>query len=598
MKEKKQQIDTNRLLLAFIILWGFIIQSCGPEQADTEDTQGIPSTIIVDASDMLDHLARQHSFGDGNKYEGEWVFNNSVIEMGGGFTRKARVNTQAGIYIPQSGRYHVYVRTSGRDGYSFEVAVGNQVIAPVKSEGKFTWKKAGTLELEKGKTSVWLTRLHGYAVFDVMVLTMNENFREEDLLDQQYQGEVKLLKEYEVGRTSAAKFGDVDGDGKSDVFALDRSYSASVYNHAGDLLWKYEAPEEGADLRAQHEGPGVIWDLDQDGLAEVIHWRFLDGKECLVVADGLTGEVKYKTEWPCLGSPHNYNNYRIAIGKLHPGYPYNIIAFTDPGNTKSITAFSPELEQLWRHNDEKLKDHLGHYPYPVDLDGDGIDEVVLSTLVLNAGGEVIWDRFDIFYDNHDHVDSYRFADITGDGKPEALAAMSDLGVFVFDGMSGKVLWNHTAEHSQQIESGNFLSLPAGPQIVVNARYYERWSTPQRRLLAEIHWFDKEGNFLSKWPANPVPGNPDFVKGDWMGDGKEVLFWHRFRITDEGKGKLYFPETLYHMLDFTGDGADEIITRDYRSGFIRVYGAKDAKPTGIPVIDPDILRHKVTNHTHY
>ncbi len=153
-------------------------------------------------------------------------------------------------------------------------------------------------------------------------------------------------------------------------------------------------------------------------------------------------------------------------------------------------------------------------------------------------------------------------------------------------MSGKILWQHVAEHSQQLEYGCFLDAP-GSQIAVNARFYENWNTRQRRLLAEVHWFDNEGNYLFKWPSNPVPGNPDFAKGNWMGDGKEVLFWHRFRMTEEGKGILYLPETLYHMVDFTGDGADEVITRDSRSGFIKVYGAVHASPSGRPEKDPDI-----------
>ena len=94
----------------------------------------------------------------------------------------------------------------------------------------------------------------------------------------------------------------------------------------------------------------------------------------------------------------------------------------------------------------------------------------------------------------------------------------------------------------------------------------------------------------------MSGNPDFVKGNWMGDGKDVLFWGRFRINGEGKGRLYFPETVYHMFDFTGSGADEVITLG--GGWLRVYGSPHAEPAGPPDQDPGTLRHRVTNHTHY
>ncbi len=597
MSATKHKSPSISWIFATILILPMLLQSCNPKDMNSKNPPNGFPTIIVDASDLIDHLAREHTFMNNGRFDGAWLFNNTAIQLGERSTMQGSVNLQTSVNIPESGQYHLFVRAAGRPGSSLKIAIGDQMTEPVICDSIFTWQSAGSMDLNEGEQIVLLTRVNRAPAFDVLVITEDENFKGE-IKEYQFQGEVELLKEYEVGRTNVAKFGDVDGDGKSDLFVLDSWYSATVYNHAGEQLWKYEAPEEGSRLRGQHEGPGVIWDLYQDGLAEVIHWRFLDGKECLVIADGMTGKVLKKVEWPCLESPHNYNNYRIAIGKLHPGYPDNIIVFTDPGNTKSVTAFSPDLEILWRHDEERKKDHLGHYPYPVDLDGDGIDEVVLSPFVLNAKGEMVWDRFDLFNDNHDHADSYRFADITGDGKPEMLAAMSDMGVVIFEALTGKILWSHVAEHSQQIESGNFLKALPGPQIAVNARYYGSRNAPQGRLTAEIHWFDKEGNYLSKWPANPISGNPDFVKGNWMGDGNEVLFWDRFRITEEGKGKMYFPETVYHMFDFTGNGADEVITRDYRSGFIKVYGAKHANPSGKPSEDPDILRHKVTNHTHY
>ncbi len=551
--------------------------------------------IVVDASDLIDHLAREHTFMDNRRLDGAWLFNNSAIELGQRATMQGSVNLQTRVHIPESGTYHLFVRTVGPSGSSLKVAVGEKITDPILCDSIVSWKHAGTMDLIKGEETVWLTRIHRDPVFDVLVLTMDENFKEEDLREHQYQAEVELLKEYELGRVNTVKFGDLDGDGRMDFVVLSPDYTATAYNFEGEELWRYESPEEGTRLRAEFEGPGAIWDLDQDGLAEVIHWRFMEGKEWLVVADGSTGEIIRRVEWPCPELPHVYNNFRIAIGKLHPGYPDNIIVFTDPGNTKSVTAYTPELEILWQHDEERMKDHLGHYPYPVDLDGDGIDEIVLSPFVLNSKGEVLWDRFDLFNDNHDHADSYRFADINGDGLPEVLAAMSDLGVVIFEALTGRILWHHVAEHSQQIESGDFLDIP-GPHIAVNARYYGPRNARQGRLTAEVHWFDKQGNFLSKWPANPISGNPDFVKGDWLGNGKDVLFWGRFRITGEGKGKLYFPEPVFHMFDFTGNGVDEVITLG--AGWLRVYGAPDVRLRDPKTIDPDLLRHKLTNHTHY
>ena len=106
-----------------------------------------------------------------------------------------------------------------------------------------------------------------------------------------------------------------------------------------------------------------------------------------------------------------------------------------------------------------------------------------------------------------------------------------------------------AEHSQQLEVGNFLRGIPWPHIAVDARTYAR--NGEAGLGGQVHWFDAKGNLLSKWPANPLNGNPDFVKGDWRGDGREELFWYKFKMTDEGRGVLYFKQDVYHMFDFLG-----------------------------------------------
>ena len=41
---------------------------------------------------------------------------------------------------------------------------------------------------------------------------------------------------------------------------------------------------------------------------------------------------------------------------------------------------------------------------------------------------------------------------------------------------------------------------------------------------------------------PINGNPDFVRGNWR-----------------GAGELYFPDPVFHMFDFMGQGAEEVIT---------------------------------------
>lgn len=94
------------------------------------------------------------------------------------------------------------------------------------------------------------------------------------------------------------------------------------------------------------------------------------------------------------------------------------------------------------------------------------------------------------------------------------------------------------------------------------------------------------------------GNPDFVKGNWLGeDEKDQLFWYKFLIDSSGKGRLYFPDQVYHMFDFTGDGAEEVIT--LQGGRLRVYGSKSAlRDPNLAKRDVEYMYRLVVNHTHY
>lgn len=151
---------------------------------------------------------------------------------------------------------------------------------------------------------------------------------------------------------------------------------------------------------------------------------------------------------------------------------------------------------------------------------------------------------------------------------------------------------HPAEHTQQLEVGNFLSSPPAPHIAANARTYAR--SGEVGLGAQVHWFDAKGNLLSKWPANPLNGNPDFVKGDRRGDGVPQLFWYKFRLTPNGKGLLSFKHDAYHMLDFENNGAEQVIARGPDT--ILVYGSPNVKPH--PLKRPPAYWKRVANHTHY
>jgi len=497
--------------------------------------------------------------------------------------------------IPQAGTWYLFVRSrAAQVGASFKVSVGGKLSPQTFGNGpvgRGVLQAGGSFDLPAGPLKITVTEIHPGDSFEAAFLTTKSTLTDADLPPLQYPDDIVLLKEYNLHiQVDGVKFGDLNGDGKTDLVVLTPNYSTYAFDNSGAPLWHYDAPQAGSTDRSQFEAPGNVWDFDQSGKADVIAWRMMDGKEWLVRLDGATGAIKYKTEWPTQPLPHVYNNFRTAIAKLHPGYPDDIIVYSDSGGEVAVNAYGPKLNLLWSYSHPRLKDYHGHYIYPVDIDGKGIDDVYVSHVMLDANGHEVWNNYDLFPDNHDHIDSARFIDLYGDGKLELVTGQSDVGTCVYDAKTGKLLWQRFANHNQKIEAGFYRNDVPGPQVVASSRFYTNG------LGALLRWYDTKGNRISFWPFNPIPGNPNFVKGDFKGDGKNMLFWQRFRIEPDGTGTLAFPDEAFHMFDFMGTGNAQVITLG-RNGVVRVYGYKDAQQHA-PNRDPVYLAHSVSNHTHY
>jgi hypothetical protein len=589
--------------------------------APRSPARSVPAgTVVIDASAFVHLLPARNLVTEQRPYDPEgagWIFNNLAISM------RSPEPAVAQVEVPSGGTYHLFVRSLPSQSGSFDVSIGGRVATGPFGGRAVEWKSGGTYELPAGRLEVGLTGISGSPVFDVMVLTQNPSFEQQALRTMQFPEEVELLKDYRIPAAHAVKFGDLSGDGRMDFVVLTPDYSAYAYDHDGGELWRYQAPPENTRLRSEFEAPGLVWDFDGDGRAEVVHWRMIDGKEWIAMADGVTGQVMHRIEWPSRPAPHVYNNFRMAVARLKPGHPANLVVLCDSGDLIAVAAYDLRLRELWRVDKVLRKDHLGHYVYPRDVTGDGIDEVFVSHIAFDAAGREVWSNLKVFPVHHDHADSYRFGDLDADGRIEVLAATSDIGMVVLDGQTGAIRWMRRANHSQQLEWGPFLSGVPGNQVAVNGRVYGDRAAGDPALRAVVHFFPADGGApaarspwpdrnpinsayrqpgpsmgaLVQWPQHPLNGNPDFVKGNWRGDGSISLFWHKFRLDEHGMGTLFFAQEVYHMFDFIGNGAEQVIALNKEQGVLQVYGRKGAQPRSVRR-DADYLRHSVANHTHY
>jgi hypothetical protein len=452
-------------------------------------------------------------------------------------------------------------------------------------------QRGGDFTLKPGTVEIKLTSIQPRPIFNVLVLTRNANFTEDDLKPLELPSEVKLLHEYTIAPSNIVKFGDVDGSGKYAILDITNNYSTIMYANDGHELWRWDAPPTTQGDPRGNEAAGILWDFHHTGRDELAQWRETpDGKEWLVLADGRTGDIIKKVPWPAPPLPHVDNNYRMAVAKFHKDSdgPDTLLVFADTGGWIGLTAYDKDLNQLWQHAEHRLKDYFGHYIYPWDVNGDGVDEVMISHLCLDAQGNEVWNDAKYFEDNHDHMDAMEFFDMNGDGKPELLIGQSDAGTLEYNAQNGKMIWQNNSDHSQQVTAGYILGDSKTPQVVTNGRTYVNG------LSALLYWFDNKGRLLETWPAHPLGGNPNFVRGDWFGTGKRTYFWYRFKLEPDGNATLYFKGEAYHMFDFEHTGADQVITLDGPT--LRVYGYANITPHPKPCNAE--CRKLIANHTHY
>ena len=399
-----------------------------------------------------------------------------------------------------------------------------------------------------------------------------------------------------VGRN--LRFGDLNNDGQPDVLIgqvmnhgpQDRNSELScltAMTFDGDILWQKGTPDKWKN-HLTSDVAFQIHDLDNDGKTEVIYTMNRE----IIVADGLTGETKYKKATPVVTdqeviSPATHNRFGNILGDClyfcdlqGRGYDHDIII---KDRYERVWAMDNQLNILWY---QTL--NTGHYPYAYDVDQDGKDELLIGYTLLDDDGSTLWT---LENDLDDHADGVAMVKYHEDADPIFMCAASDEGLF-FANMHGEIIKHHYIGHGQNPAVANFRDdLPGLETVAINF-----WGNQ-----GIIHFFDANGDIYHDFEPNQYGSM--CLPVNWTGRSEE-FFVHNPNVDEggvfDGWGRkvLEFPDDGHPdmcnaVLDITGDSRDEIVVWDPNS--IWVYTQAD-NPQMKRLYKPD--RNPLYNYSNY
>jgi len=400
------------------------------------------------------------------------------------------------------------------------------------------------------------------------------------------------------GGCPGLRLGDINGDGKMEIvvgqpevqpgaYTPQLVVCVTAYDLKGNQLWQYGTP--GTNHVASSDVPLQVYDMDGDGKSEV--FANMSTTE-MTVLDGTTGKLLRKIPLPQAGS-----NDSIAFANLRgKAWPQDIIVKTRYSQFWAITGIDDATTKagtlLWNKkllaNDTSLSDFgTGHYPLAYDWDGDGKDEVMGGYFFFESDGTQQWTLNTTSSPKLTmHADSIATGDMDGNPANGYEIVVNGNVAAAFDWKTGKQLWQDTNTiEAQQIGMGDYRPDLPGLEVVL----LDRLRTAAEGFKSNNVLVDRNDKLL--WKENR-PTNSGWLTvtenmNNWDGKGSDVIFSYRRDGKSDGSGGtgtyLYdgygktvasFPysgasvQTFAQHADLCGDGKEEVITYDETT--LRIY----------------------------
>jgi rhamnogalacturonan endolyase len=403
----------------------------------------------------------------------------------------------------------------------------------------------------------------------------------------------------------------IDPGGQPNTDGL--TYTVEAYLNDGTFLWKKDLGP-GIEPGIWYS-PMVAYDFDGDGKAEIAvktgppdareaDGRVRNGPEWCSVLNGMTGAEICKVDWPArswrFGDYNRNNRNQMGVAYLDGKTPCLLVA-RGTYRLMVVDAYQMvqgKLQKLWRWDGDEenpvIRHQGAHTMHAADVDGDGRDEIVLGSVVLDDNGTALWST------GYGHPDKCFVTDIDPERPGLEIFYASEEwydngnGICLVDARTGETIWN-VGRKTLHVGDGMVADiLPDVPGLECFASEDPKGGSREKYLLSA------KGKLLAT--GEEVPGCRNWI------------FWDadklRESINSAGRGnnsKLSIQKykgpvladniegSVIMMADITGDWREELIT--LLPGEMRIYSTTiPAKDRRVCLMQDPFYRNQVAHRS--
>ncbi|NLG13721.1 MAG: hypothetical protein GX561_05890 [Lentisphaerae bacterium] len=416
-------------------------------------------------------------------------------------------------------------------------------------------------------------------------------------------------------RVQKVAIADLNGDGEYDYIVKHPNKNVDPWN----VVW-YKSPgtykieaflSDGTRLWTNDLGwdieqgiwysPYCAYDLDGDGKAEVIakisegdhrseDGHVYEGPESFVVWDGMTGKEIARGPWvrrDLFGadgeSAYGYASRNLMAIAYLDGKTPCLVNLRGTYNDMAAEAWqlvNGKLERVWSYDNSELSmkwyGQGAHTNYALDVDGDGRDEVVLGSAVLDDTGAPLWST------GKGHPDGVFFGKLRPDLPGLQVGYIMETrqktgGICMADAATGKLLWeldeptNHVDGKGQIADIDVMYpgaELAGADMQILEPGTNKRGLKRGWLLTAEGKVLEASENPTYRYGCTTLYWDADLQKEVFRGT---IMDHDGSAISREGYGGLCL------VADVVGDWREELLTSP-ADGEFRIYS------TEIPAMD--------------